>query len=212
MTAVSIDHKVYLFRYSEFQSELADLLYHALETDEVGNLRGFINSERSLLTEHVTEEPLVEDWEVGFEPDVQRYADIALTKYYNLAEDLGLGYSFDVLGAYLNIVSELAGQSNVLICGRLFGPKGKRLDPGYMGTGLLPPDDVSHFAMLLSGIKYPAIPNQGSKIYSCCYYKPKSADEVQEALEQLNTIYQRAAQEKLGLLLLDFNDHGVNSQ
>jgi hypothetical protein len=209
---MSIDHKAYLFRYDQFQEELADLVLRSLRTGELGPLRTFINRHRASLTDHATEEPLADDWEeeYGQEPDVQRYADLALTRYYDLTDNLGLGYGFDALLAYLRTVSRLARHADGLICGSLFGPKGKRLDPGRMGTGLVSPPEAARFAQLLAGAKWPTIPRPGAAIYAACHYRPGSAEEVRESLDRLAELYSRAADEKSGVLLVDFNDPGVS--
>jgi hypothetical protein len=200
---MSIDHRAYLFRYHEFRRELADLLYHALETSEISPLREFISrNSPSLRREDVGELP-------AEEPNVQRYADLALTKYYDPVNE-GLSYGFDAVHAYLGTVPALDGQVDRLICGNLFGPKGKRLDPGYMGTGLLSPNEVQRLETLLSNAEYPSIPDPGSRIYADCLYQPESVAEVQESLETLKTLYGRAARSNSGLLLVDFNDRGVS--
>src|SRR5262245_55922903 len=100
---MSIEHKAYLFRFDEFQEELAGLLHRSLRTGEIGPLRGFINRHRASLTDQATEEPLAEDWEEEYarESDVQQYADLALTRYYDLTDNLGLSHGLDALAAYL---------------------------------------------------------------------------------------------------------------
>jgi hypothetical protein len=209
---MSIDHKAYLFQYDAFQEELADLLHRALQTGEVGRLHEFLNRHRTSLTDQATQEPLAEDWEeeYGQQPDVQQYADLALTRYYEVSDNLGLSHGFDALGVYLGTVSPLARHADQLICGKLFGPKGRRLDPGRMGTGLVSSSEAARFAKLLAGMKWPVIPGPESDVYSECSYRPKSADEVQQSLDQLVELYQRAAEAASGILLVDFNDHGVN--
>jgi hypothetical protein len=207
---VSIDHKAYLFHYWAFRVELAPILYQALERDAVEDLRAFINRYRQHLTDQGTEEPLGEDWESRLaeaieKPNVQHYADLALTKYYDLTEPMGLSYGFDALGAYLRTVTE---QADRLICGCLFGPKGRRLDPGYMGTGILSPEQVEQVFEMLEK-KWPPIPEPESEVYAECHYQPDSAEEVRQSLERLENLYCRAFEEDRGILFVDFNDCGV---
>ncbi len=209
---MSIDHKAYLFRHDAFQREFADLLNHSLQTADVDPLREFINRHRESLTDRATEGPLGENWEedCGEEPDVQVYADLALTKYYNLTDELGLSYGFDALAAYLATVPQLAPVADCLICGYLFGPQGRRLDTGSMGTGLLSADEVAKFAELLTTVEWPAVPGPDSLIYADCYYKPGSVQDVESSRDRLTDIYRRAAEAKMGLLLVDYNDRGVS--
>lgn len=209
---MSIYHKAFLFRYDDFEKELAETLYDSLQSREVGQLRNFINLYRASLTDEATEDLLAENWEeeYGRQPDVQQYADLALTKYYDLTDSLGLGEGFDALSEYLLIVPSLAGRAGGLICGMLFGPKGHRLDPGRMGTGLLSPAEAAGFAKLLAGAKWPIVPGPDDVIYSECLYAPESADEVQESLNRLMELYRTAAEMKSGILFVDFNDCGVS--
>jgi hypothetical protein len=133
---LSIDHKAYLFREAEFRDVLAGLLGRALRSGNSGPLREFIRRHRASLTDAMGRK-LGADWEnrLGDDPDVHRYADLALSRYYDRTASLGLGFGFGWLAAYLCTVPGVARQADVLICGKLFGPKGKRLDPGRWGRG-----------------------------------------------------------------------------
>lgn len=209
---MSIDHKAYLFQYDEFHQELADLLHRALESGEVEPLREFINFHRPALTDPWMEGPLEEDWEDEHRQnlDIQLYADVALTKYYDLTDNLGLSYGFDALGVYLNAIPSLARHADSLICGALFGPKGKRLDPGRMGTGLLPAVRVAQLAKILTSMKWPAIPDPESPIYAKCYYRPTSTEDVAASRTRLEQLFRRAAKAGPGIMFTDFNDGGVS--
>jgi hypothetical protein len=208
---MSIDHKAYLFQYDKFQEELADALYRSLQTGIVLPLRVFINGHRGSLTDLATAKRLGKDWEQKYcrDEDVQSYADLALTRYYDLTASLGLCYGFDALAVYLRSLPSLARHAGRLIGGRLFGPKGKRLDPGRMGTGLLSPAEAARFDRLLAHAEWPVIPGPESEVYSACYYQPESAADVQRSLDELRELYRRAAQAGAGVLFVDFNDRGV---
>jgi hypothetical protein len=213
---MSICHKAYLFRFDEFEAELSDILYDALGSGDVEPLRAFIHQHRAALTDLWTAEPLPESWEDRFlndpnrKGDVQAYADVALTKYYNLTEDWGLIYQFDALGAYLKSVPEWEDDGDTLICGYLFGPGGKRLDPGRMGTGIVPTAEAADLAERLRQTDWPAIPEPGSPVYEDCGYQPESVEEVRQARDQLVALYLEAEKSGCGVLLADFNDRGVS--
>ncbi len=212
---MSIDHKAYLFRFGDFEAELADVLYEALASDSVRGLREFINEYHGEMIDPETEEPYGSDWEqafiAGLTPSeaVQVYGDIALTKYYDLTDIRGLSYGFDALGEYLRTVPHLSDVADLLICGYLFGPKGRRFDPGYMGTGMLPADEVVRLRNLLERPGRPPIPEPTSPLYAGCYYKPDSVKDVQESFDRLLALYRSADAEGTGLLFADFNDRGV---
>jgi hypothetical protein len=210
---MSIDHKAYLFRYDEFRKELADVLYQALQTEIAHPLRAFVSRYHSSMTDLATAKSLGEDWEEkwGHEADVQCYADLALTRYYDLTGSLGLSYGFIALAAYLRSLPTFAQYTDCLIGGRLFGPKGKRLDPGQMGTGLLSPEEVARFARLLAGAEWSPIPPPESEIYAECYYQPESTADVQRSLNELRDLYSQATEAGLGILFADFNDRGVSA-
>lgn len=210
---MSIVHKAYLFEYSAFEAEFASLLYTSLEQNKVELLEQFIQQHCVELTDLDTWEPLGEDWQDHSEADqdIQWYADIALTKYYDLAMgNLGLSYSWDALGAYLESLPQILTEADTLICGRLFGPPGHRLDPGKMGTGLLSPTEVLQLNRLFKTFNRLPIPEPEAAIYAECLYVPESVEEVRNALEQLQRLYTQASEEHKGLLFKDFNDRGVS--
>src|SRR5207248_11394969 len=55
-----------------------------------------------------------EDWEDRYrhQPDVQQYADLALTKYYDVTDGLGLSYGFDALDAYLRTIPRVRSEEH----------------------------------------------------------------------------------------------------
>jgi hypothetical protein len=210
---MSIVHKAYLFDFRGFERELAGIVYEALKRDDVRRLRTFIQRHRAELTDFSTEEPPGEDWEERILSEgggnTQWYADLALTRFYDFTDDLGLGYGFDALHAFLRTVPTVGDSADDLICGRVFGPKGQRLDPGAMGTGLLSPEDVKQLHGLLEQTDWPPVPAPRSRVWAGCHYKPQSADEVRRSLTSLRGLYRLAAERARGLLLVDFNDRGV---
>ena len=216
---MSISHKAYLFDFAGFRAELEDILYDALTRDDVAPLREFINRNRSAIRDPYTGAvPLRAEWEgerasnpnVG--RDVQWYAHRALLKYYDVTDDWGLDYGFDALSAYFESVPALAKHTGALICGFLFGPKGRRLDPGLMGTGLVPPAEVRRLLKLLERKRWPKVPEPDSPVFADCHYEPDSADEVRENRDRLVALYRQASAENKGILFEDFNDCGVSDQ
>jgi hypothetical protein len=210
---VSISHKAYLFDHVRFRTELADILHDALATNGVTELRAFIRQHRKELTDIATEEPPEEDWEESIEgrgaAATQQYADLALTKYYDPTDDRGLDHGFDALGAYLDTVAALGDTHSAMMCGYPFGPEGRRLDPGYLGTGLLSESDVKRHCEKVSGLRWPAIPAPDDPTYDGCHYRPASAKEVRANRDRLLRLLRAAARAKTGILFADFNDRGV---
>jgi hypothetical protein len=205
--SMSIIHKAYLFAYNAFKEELASLLYKALGDNDLEQLHQFIQQYRYELTNLYTWEPLAEDWveHLGDSQDVQWYADIALTKYYDLvAGEMGLGYGFDALGVYLQSLPQMNGKAALLICGSPFGPPDNRLDPGRMGTGLLNPTQVEQFHRFLEEFNWPVISKLEADLYEECLYKPESVADITDALAQLKQLYKKASEKQMGVLFTDF--------
>lgn len=210
---MSIDHKAYLFDHTAFERQLAPVLSEALETGCVEPLRRFILRHGDQLTDPDTEEPLDEDWEASAaeEDGVQWYADRALTLFYDLAGGSeGLGQGYDALHAYLRTIPLLRDEADTLLFGRLFGPPGRRLDPGFMGTGLVSEKEVRRLHRLLEECDFPPVPGPGSPLYAGCLYPPEEEGEVEEALDSLSELYAEAADEGRGLLFTDFSGSGVS--
>jgi hypothetical protein len=70
---------------------LADILWHALKSGTSAGLVKFIAEHHALLRDPIEGEPLGADWESEIEaPNVQVYADVALTLFYDPSGDIGL--------------------------------------------------------------------------------------------------------------------------
>ena len=209
---MSISHKAWLFDHSAFTKELAGTLELALVTGSGEVLERFIERNRSSLCCPEAEEPLGPDWREDVDlGDVQALADIALTRYYDLADEQGLGQLFDAVYVYLRSVPALGECAELLIGGELFGPAGDRLDPGRMGTGLVPAPVAAEFHKLLEQVEWPPLPAPDAELYAECRRAPVSAEEIQAALDQLLELYRRAREAQRGLLFTDFAEDGVGS-
>ncbi|HEX8559490.1 MAG TPA: hypothetical protein VF668_15415 [Pyrinomonadaceae bacterium] len=144
---MSMEHKAFVFDYDSFTNELARLLRHSLESGHTGGLVDFVEAQRESLTDPYEGEPLDDDWRDMVETgDAHTYGDFALTKYYDPAEDLGLGYDWEEAETLLD--GEL-GAGAPLVLGSPFGPEGDPFDPGKMGSYFRSPAEVrEHLARL----------------------------------------------------------------
>lgn len=208
---MSIEHKAWLLDYQAFREELAPILFHALESDEVERLKEFVDQHYASLTDPWTWEQLPENWEEvmrqrGSQLNVLTLGDIALTKYRDVTDNIGLGYGLDALEAYVRSVPALKQKAGALIGGYWFGPRGKRFDPGVMGTGFISLEQAREHLALLTGVALPSIPEPSSAVYHDCYYKPAGTEEVRASLDQLRQIYEMAVDRARGVLFADFND------
>jgi hypothetical protein len=96
---MSMDHKAFVFDDDAFRSELRGLLERALQHGDIAPLRAFIETHRGELSDPYEGAPLDRDWESQVEiKDAHQYGDFALTKYYEPADDVGLGADWQALG------------------------------------------------------------------------------------------------------------------
>jgi hypothetical protein len=130
-----MSHKAYVFDYGSFQNELAPLLLTALKTERVDALIAFVQAERQHLTLPWEPSPLAEEWQSGLVThSVQEIADIALTKYYDVGEDYGVGEHWH------SLQDRLPPHSRKWLLGEPFGTPNAWLDPGAMGSYFQSPE------------------------------------------------------------------------
>jgi hypothetical protein len=212
---MSIDHKAWLFDYNAFEQEFASILFRALESGDTGPVKAFISQHHAALTNQWTEAPFGPLWEEELRRhpgkeleayDVQDYADIALTRYYDCTDARGLAHGWDALVAYMRSIPDLTLFAEALVCGYTFGPERWPFDPGRMGTGFVPPDQVEVLHGVLEETRFPPPPGPGDEVYARCHYKPASTEDVTTALRELRALYREAAAADCGLLFADFHD------
>ncbi len=109
-----MEHKAYEFDWDNFNSELRPLLEQSISNDQNENLYSFINKNIEDLTDPYEGEPLDKDWEEQLETkSTQELGDFALTKYYDVTEEYGLGDNWLPLQEEIpqNIINALLGAS-----------------------------------------------------------------------------------------------------
>jgi hypothetical protein len=222
---MSIEHRAYLLDYHAFAEELEETLTTALEELSISGLRTWIDERRALLRTPYRGTPLPVNWWEELESSlrdydayfddverralmrIQRLAKICIGRYTE-DENLGLSYGFDALCAYLESIPTVARIANELICGTLFGPSGRRLDLGALGTGFVLPGKAERMLRYLER-ELPPPPPPGDAVYANCHYKPDEPGDVPNDLEKLRTLYRRAVAKGKGILFEDFNDRGT---
>jgi hypothetical protein len=127
-----MEHKAYIFYFEEFSKELRPILGASLKSGNIDQLRAFIISNKSTLSDPYKGEPLEEDWENMIDDwDVHQYGDFALTKYYSPAMDEGLGCGWENVQDILSSLIELKVSP---LLGEPLGDSGEYFDPGKMGS------------------------------------------------------------------------------
>jgi hypothetical protein len=126
---MSMSHKAYAFDWRWFECDLRPLLEDALVTDNARRLETFIDDHREVLTDPYEGEPLADDWRETLENrDVHEYGDYALTRFYDPANDCGIG------GAWARLSERLSQPAADALLGCTIGPPMRLFDPGRQGS------------------------------------------------------------------------------
>jgi hypothetical protein len=134
---VGMHHKAYTFDWTRFQCELQTLLVRALTVDGAPELEAFIDQHRELLTDPYEGEPLPENWRASLgNRDVHAYGDIALTLYYDPADDRGIG------GEWIELSNKLSAPAAKALLGFPIGSPAQLFDPGRYGSYFQTPELV----------------------------------------------------------------------
>jgi hypothetical protein len=124
-----MSHKAFAFDWNAFDLDLGIILLAALDTDDGAELAEFIEQERSRLTDPYNGDPLPADWRGRLEAgDVQELADFALTRYYRVRDDRGVG------SAWLGLGESLSAEQARALLGAPFGAGDRLFDPGRLGS------------------------------------------------------------------------------
>ncbi len=174
---MSMLHHAYLFDHRRFEAELLPLLTRALTDGGTGELQAWVQLNRAELTDPYEGDTLPESWEEKVElPDPHQYGDFALTRYYRVGDDRGLGDQWRFVA---EVLQHVVGNEAMML-GTPVGPRANVFNPGKMGSYFQPPAEVSrHLLLLKSAIR-----------------KFPSADEP---LIQLQGLLQAAVSAKQGL-------------
>ncbi|MEM7713866.1 MAG: hypothetical protein AAF349_09875 [Cyanobacteria bacterium P01_A01_bin.68] len=147
---MTMEHKAFIFDYNTFIKELADILDNALVKNKIHELIAFIEKNLSDLKHPDEGETLNYSWkkiiEIG---DVDEYADIAITKYYNPEDNIGLSYNWMQLDDLL--LQELNLEISPLL-GTVFGSSEVYFNPGKQGSYFQSPEKVRENFELINSL------------------------------------------------------------
>jgi hypothetical protein len=149
-----MEHKGYAFDWRSFENELRPILIEGLETGGVQELLDFIENNRGQLTDPYAGITLKENWQLTLSNrDAHEYGDYALTKYYNVREEMGVG------PVWIEISDRLPAEANMALLGKTLGPKHNFFDPGRMGSYFQQPEQVNTALDVLTRFDLPEIAN-----------------------------------------------------
>lgn len=164
---MSMEHKGYAFDWQKFKAELLPVLIEALETGEIQDLLQFIEKNRDQLTDPYDGMPLNSNWQsMLFSPNAHVYGDYALTKYYDVSEQTGVGY------AWIEISDRLPKEAARALLGEALGPKHNLFDPGKMGSYFQQPEQVRISLKVLEKLNVPEI-DEFRRLLSRCATEDK---------------------------------------
>ena len=120
-----MEHKAFDFDWGSFEAELLPILLPALKAEDTAKMLSFIESNLNCISDPYEGERLAVNWkdELVSLP-IQDIADYALTKYYSVTEEFGLGDS------WIQISDELYQNEVDALLGNSFGV----FDPGCYGS------------------------------------------------------------------------------
>lgn len=128
---MSMEHKAFVFDYDAFTNEVSNTLEAALITNNTEYLASFIERNLDSLKDPYEGELLDNNWQSLLEiDDPHQCGDLAITKFYNHKNNVGLGYNWE------NIQNVLQQEFGIpwIILGESFGSSKNYFDPGKMGS------------------------------------------------------------------------------
>ncbi len=142
-----MDHRAFVLDHRGFTAELRPTLEVALSSEDPAPLRAFILANLPHITDPNEGAPLPGDWEQKLENgDVHEYGDYALTKFYDVVDDIGLG------DLWAQLDEALDAQHRPLLLGSAIGGAAP-FDPGRMGAYFQSPKDVARAFDLLAALR-----------------------------------------------------------
>lgn len=167
---MSMSHKAYAFDWPAFESDdLYGLLFAALTSGDSAGLIHYIDVHREDLKDPYEGNPLADDWrDMRENHDVYEYGDVALTRFYDPAEDAGIG------NPWLAIDDQLPEADRAALLGTPFGPPSDSFDPGRLGSYFQTPREVARSLARVRRFKLSALED----------YHRKSLERFRDLLEE----------------------------
>lgn len=159
---MSISHKAFAFDWNGFDATLRPVLEDALRAEETVGLVQWIEVHRGGLTDPYEGEALGEDWRSSLQAgDVQEFGDFALTKFYRVHDDFGLG------SAWLHVTDVINESAGLALLGRSVGPPESPFNPGRLGSYFQRPDDVPRSWRALGEVELPSVATMVALLQRC---------------------------------------------
>jgi hypothetical protein len=143
---MSMEHKAYMFDWKLFEVELLPILLYALKANKKDELIQFIKNNQQQLSDPNCEEQLRLDWQLSRNLNIEELGDIAITKYYSIAINYGLGMS------WIDILDTIPKEAKNALLGETIKANNLLFDPGKMGSYFQRPETILQSLILLANI------------------------------------------------------------
>ena len=108
-------HKAFIFDYDNFKSQLKEILINSLLTKQKWDLIKFIKHNFPEIKDPDLGFPLDQTWEeLTSKTDIYEFADFALTKFYEPANDIGLNSEWQETQEALKDIFEIVESDNII--------------------------------------------------------------------------------------------------
>ena len=145
---MSMEHKAFDFDWDEFEIALLPVFLSTLASNDSTGLLEFIELNLENITDPYEGDKLGKNWQVEISSySIQEIADYALTKYYSVTEEFGLGNS------WISQTDKLSKKEVDALLGTSF----KCFDPGCYGSYFQSLGQLNESIKILSNIKDPIV-------------------------------------------------------
>lgn len=194
---MSMEHKAYVFDTVTFKKELQEILSNG--NNNILPIKNFIDQHIGQIKSPYDEEYIDEEWEEQLETkDIQEYCDFALAYYYDIEENLGLEYYWELILDVLKML-ELRYPPEYYILGDVIKMGDTVLDPGYCGLGIVDAVDIKSILDELGAKKVEFI--NKVEILDKERFDDITEQELLDCYDELYELYLKANEDNKGIMM-----------
>ena len=139
---MAMKHKAFIFDYDNFASQLKEILINSLLTKQKWDLIKFIQHNFREIKDPDQGCPLDQTWEeLTSRNNVCEFADFALTKFYEPANNIGLNSEWQETKEALKDIFEIVESDNIIL-GDLVGMNNIYFNPKKTGSYFQTPQQI----------------------------------------------------------------------
>lgn len=139
---MQLKHQAFIFDYDNFKSQLCETLLNSLLTKQKWDLIKFITRNFREIKDPDRGFPIDETWEeLTSRTDICEFANVALTKFYDPANDIGLNSEWQETKEALKGIFEIVESDNIIL-GDPIGMNNIYFDPKRTGSYFQSPQQI----------------------------------------------------------------------